>query len=266
MSKSLTTIEEIGFDQKVLSALRLGAVFLAVYLCYKILAPFIPLVLWGAIIAVAIYPLHVKLAARIRDRTKTSATLMTVLGLIVLVAPLIVLTDSLVTSSMSLADDISAGTVQVPTPPEHVQGWPLVGEKLHAGWSLASENLDAAFKKFSPQLEVLREKLISIVGGVGGASLQMFGSIIIAGIFLGTADSCLAKARSMFHGFVGERGQLLLTESETTIRSVARGVLGVAVLEAIVVAVGLIVAGIPAAGFWTFLVLVLAIAQVPPLI
>ena len=266
MSNSSTTIEKIGLDQKILSALRIGAIFLVVYLAYRILAPFIPLVLWGAIIAVAIYPLHLRMAAWIGDRINISATLITLLGLIILIVPLIILTESLVTCSMSLADGISAGAVHVPSPPEWIQGWPLVGEKLHAGWLLASENLGAALQQFGPQLEALRVSLIAIAGGVGGASLQMFGSIIIAGVFLGTADSCLAGIRSIFNGFVGERGPLLLAESETTIRSVARGVLGVAVLESILVAIGLIAAGVPAAGLWTFLVLVLSIVQVPPLI
>ncbi len=266
MSNSSTTIEENGFDQKILSALRFGAVFLAVYLCYRILAPFIPLVLWGAIIAVAIYPLHQKLAAWIGDRIHISATLITLLGSVILIVPLVVLTESLVASSMSLAEGISTGAVHVPSPPEQVQGWPLVGEKLHATWLLASENLGAALQQFSPHLGALRESLIAIAGGVGGASLQMFGSIIIAGVFLGTADSCLAGIRSIFIGFVGERGPLLLAESETTIRSVARGVLGVAVLESILIAIGLLAAGVPAVGFWTFLVLVLSIVQVPPLI
>ncbi len=85
MSNSPSTFEQIGFDQKMLSALRLGAVFLAVYLCYQILAPFISLVLWGAIIAVAIYPLHQKLAAGFGNRVNISATLITLLGLIILI-------------------------------------------------------------------------------------------------------------------------------------------------------------------------------------
>ena len=266
MNNSPSTIEKMGFDQKALSALRLGAVFLAVYLCYQILAPFISLVLWGAIIAVAIYPLHQKLAAWIGNRINISATLITLLGLIILVLPLVVLTESLVASIVGLAEGISTGAVRAPSPPEGVQGWPLVGEKLHAIWLLAAENPDAALQQFGPQLESLQEKLVAIAGAVGGASLQMFGSIIIAGIFLDTANSCLAGTRSIFIGFVGERGPLLLSESETTIRSVARGVLGVAVLESILIAIGLLAAGVPAAGFWAFLVLVLSIAQVPPLI
>jgi len=72
--------------------------------------------------------------------------------------------------------------------------------------------------------------------------------------------------RATLDGLVGERAPLLLAESETTVRSVARGVLGVAFLESILTAIGLVVAGVPGAGFWTFLILVLSIVQIPPLL
>ena len=165
MSESMSTSDEGGFDQTALTALRLGSVLLAAYWCFKILAPFIPLVLWGAIIAVAIYPLHRKLAARIGNRMKLSATLITLLGLMILTTPVVVLTESVVTSSMDLAADISEGSVNLPPPPERVQEWPLVGERLHSGWQLASENLSAALKRFGPQLEAIRGRLIATAGG-----------------------------------------------------------------------------------------------------
>jgi predicted PurR-regulated permease PerM len=142
----------------------------------------------------------------------------------------------------------------------------MVGEKLYSTWSLASQNLGAALKRFGPQLEALRHKLIATAGGAGAAFLQMFFSVIIAGVFLATAKGSVAGTRAVLNGLVGERSPLLLAESETTIRSVARGVLGVAIIESILAAIGMIVAGVPAAGFWTFLILVLSIVQVPPLL
>ncbi len=266
MSDSASTSGKGGFDQTALNALRLGAILFAVYWCYRILAPFIPLVLGGAIIAVAIYPLHLRLAARLGNRVKLSATLITLLGLMPLTAPVVILTESLVTSSMDLAENISNGTVHIPPPSAAVQEWPLVGERLHSNWLLASENLSAALQRFAPQLEVLRLSLIKMAAGAGAASLQMLISIIITGIFLAAAQSSLASTRAVMNGLVGERGPLLLAESETTIRSVARGILGAAIIESLLVAIGLITAGVPAAGFWTFLVLVLSIVQVPPLL
>jgi predicted PurR-regulated permease PerM len=266
MSDSESTSENGGFFETALTALRLAAILLAIYWCYRILAPFIPLVLWGAIIAVAVYPLHLKLAAWLGNRKKLSATLITLLGLIILVTPVVILTESLVVSSMDLAEDISEGSVHVPPPPERVEKMPLVGEELYSSWQLASKDLSAAMKRFRPQLEALRGTLLATAGGAGAAFLQMFFSVIIAGVFLASAKGSLAGLRAVMKGLMGERSPRLLAMFETTIRSVAQGVLGVAIIESILAAIGLVVAGVPAAGFWTFLILVLSIVQVPPLL
>ena len=266
MIESSSTRRQGGFYLTAHNALRVGALLIVVYWCYQILAPFIPLVLWGAIMAVAAYPLYRKLAARIGNRMKLSATLVTLVGLIVLTVPVVVLTESLVSSTMDLAERISENSLNVPPPADHVKSWPLVGGKLYTGWQLASENIGAAMKKYSPQFEVLGVGLIATASGAGAAFLQMFFSIIIAGVFLATAEGSVAGTRVVVDWMVGDRGPLLLAESTTTVRSVAQGVLGVAILEAIVAAIGLVAAGLTAAGFWAFVILVLSIAQVPPLL
>ena len=105
MSDSASISEKGGFYRTALTALRLGSLLIIFYWCYQILAPFIPLVLWGAIITVAIYPLHRKLAARLGNRMKLSATLITLLGLMIVTIPVVVLTESLVSSSMDLEEN-----------------------------------------------------------------------------------------------------------------------------------------------------------------
>ncbi len=266
MSNSPSILGKGSFNETALTALRLGLVLIIVYWCYQILLPFIPLVVWGAIIAVAIYPLHLSLAARLGHRIKVSATLITLLGLIVLTAPVVVLTESVATSAMGLASAISEGSVLVPPPSESVQAWPLVGERLYSTWLLASENLDAALQRFGPQLEVLRGRLIVVAESAGAEFLKLFFSMIVAGIFLGAAKGTMAGLRSVVNWLVGERSSLLLDVSATTVRSVARGVLGAAMLETIVAGIGMFAAGVPAFGFWAFLILVLSIIQVPPLL
>jgi predicted PurR-regulated permease PerM len=42
--------------------------------------------------------------------------------------------------------------------------------------------------------------------------------------------------------------------------------LGVAIIQTLLAAIGLVVAGVPAAGVWAFLVLLLAIIQLPPIL
>ena len=247
MSDSASNSGKSGFYPTALTTMRLGVLLIIFYWCYQILAPFIPLVLWGAILAVAIYPIHLKLAAQLGNHMKISATLITLLGLIVLTTPVVVLTESLVSSSMELAENISEGSVELPPPPERVKTWPLVGERLYSGWQLASENLDVMLKRYGPQLEAIRGGLIATARGAGVAFLHMFISIIIAGIFLATAEGSVAGTRAVISGLVGDRGPLLLARSTTTARSVAQGVLGVAILESILAAIGIGPAGVPPA-------------------
>jgi len=58
----------------------------------------------------------------------------------------------------------------------------------------------------------------------------------------------------------------LLTLSTATIRSVAVGVIGIAFIQAMLGGLGMMFAGVPAAGLLAIVILVLAIAQLPPLV
>jgi predicted PurR-regulated permease PerM len=51
-----------------------------------------------------------------------------------------------------------------------------------------------------------------------------------------------------------------------TVQSVTRGILGVAVIQSLLAGVGMLVVGVPAAGLWALLVLLLAVIQLPPLL
>ena len=195
MNDSASTSRTRDFEETATTIVRLGFAFLLVYWCYLILEPFLPLVVWGAIIAVAIYPLHLNVAARLGDRLKLSATLITLLALAILITPVVMLTDSLVTSAREVAADIDSGTLEVPPPSESVQDWPLVGESVYAAWSQASQNLTATLTQYGPQLEELRDALLATAGGAGAGLVQMLFSVIIAGVFLATAHPSVAGTR-----------------------------------------------------------------------
>src|SRR5207249_11759408 len=50
----------------------------------------------------------------------------------------------------------------------------------------------------------------------------------------------------------------------STIRNVSRGIIGIAILQALLAGIGLLFAGIPAAGLFSFLVLLFGILQIGP--
>lgn len=63
---------------------------------------------------------------------------------------------------------------------------------------------------------------------------------------------------------VGQQGGELVDLAEATMRSVVRGVLGVALIQSSAAGLGLVVAGVPLAGLWTVIALVLCVVQIGP--
>jgi len=268
MSNSSRSDEDKVFHARTLdAAIRISLLALLVLWCFQIVRPFIMPVLWGAIMAVAIYPLFEKAYTAFGGRQKLTATLITLLALAILIVPTVMLSGSMIESSKTLAADIEAGTLTVPPPSDKVKDWPLVGEKLHAAWSLASTNLEGALEKFKPQVEATGKWLLSAAAGVGGGVLMFVISIIIAGAFLVYGRSGSRAMESIAGRVMGKKGGKEFVDlAGATIRSVAQGVLGVALIQSILAGIGLLVMGVPYAGIWAVLVLLLAIIQLPPLL
>jgi predicted PurR-regulated permease PerM len=260
--------EDKAFHKRTLdAAIRIGLLALLILWCFNIVRPFIMPVLWGAIMAVAIYPLFVKAYTAFGGRQKLTATLITLLALTILIVPTVILSGSLVESSKALSEQVEAGTLVVPPPSDSVKEWPLVGEKLHGVWSLASYNLEGALKKFKPQVEAVSKWLLSAAAGVGGGILMFVVSIIIAGAFLVYGHSGSKSVENIAARLMGNKGgERFVDITGATIRSVAQGVLGVALIQSTLAAIGLLVMGVPYAAVWAGLVLLLAIVQLPPLL
>ena len=124
-----------------------------------------------------------------------------------------------------------------------------------------------SFRACSRKIGDLARKALEMVASIGGAALLFLVSFIIAGIIMAFGQSGAKSTRSIFDRIVGiQRGEEFAKLSTETIRAVALGVLGVAFIQAIVVGLVLLIAGIPFTGVLALIVLVLGIAQVPALL
>ena len=82
--------------RRLLDVLIRATVLLAVaLLCYRVLAPFLPLAIWALIFAVTLYPLHLRIAAYLGGRSGLAATLLVLFGIAVFVVPIALLMSSL---------------------------------------------------------------------------------------------------------------------------------------------------------------------------
>ncbi len=266
MTNSDTAAADRNFQKNAMASfVQIAALVVLVLWCLEIVAPFVSLIVWGMIIAVALYPLHASLAEKMGGREKTSATLFVLLGLAILLAPTYMLAESSVTSLRDVGDQLKTGSVSIAPPNESVAEWPLVGDQVFEIWSAAADNLEDTLNTFEDELREIGRRVVSITGGLAVGVLQFVASIIIAGVFLVGAKEGRRTSVKFSTALVGERGEALTDLAIATIRNVAKGVLGVAIIQALLSAIGLVLIGVPAAGIWTFAVLMLAIMQLPPI-
>ena len=258
--------QDTATTQALEIAIRLSLVFLIMAWCLKILTPFISIIAWGAIIAVAIYKPFLKLVEKLGGRKKLAVTLITVISIAAILIPVISLSSSMLESATTIGGQIESGEFSISPPSESVREWPLIGEKTHALWNQASVDLSALLNKYPDQVTTVGKKLIGVAKGVGAGVFQFIISMLIAAVFLSSADAAGRAMRKLATRLAGEHGEPLLALSTATIRSVAVGVIGIAFIQAMLGGLGMMFAGVPAAGLLAIVILVLAIAQLPPLV
>ncbi len=247
--------------------IRAGLIFALAVLCFQVFSPFLPLMAWALILAVTLYPLQEFVAAKMGGRQGLAATVLVILGIALIVVPTAILMSSLGDSVHRLVNDVQSNALVIPAPPESVAGWPVIGEKVHAIWSQAHDDLPALVKSMQPKIGDLAKSALAFVASIGGGLLLFIAAFIIAGIFMAFGQSGSRASVAIFERFAGTaRGPELAKLSTATIRAVAQGVIGVAFIQAIIVGLCLLIAGVPWAGVLAMIVLVLGIAQVPALI
>lgn len=252
-----------SIEAKITDIARIGIVGLLAYWSLTLIAPFAIILIWAAILAVALFPAYARLGRLLGSR-RLASFLITMICLAVIVAPLTAIAVSFAEGLQALLARLADGSLIVPVPPEYIRTWPVVGERIHAAWSMASGNIEALLSKIEPALMQAGTKVLGKVASVGAEVLSFVVSVLIAGFLFGSAER-LAEMAQRFAGRIGgQRGIGFLKLSTATIRNVARGVIGVALLQAFLCGLVLSLFDVPAPGAIAFVVLVLCIIQIGP--
>jgi len=263
---------DLDLDPKAASGLldvliRAGLVFALAALCYRVFSPFLTLMVWALILAVAIYPLHQSLARKMGGKQGFAATIIVVIGVALIVVPTAVLMSSLADTVRELVHQVQNNTLQIPAPRAGVREWPVVGKKLYGLWSTAHSNLPALVQSMQPKIGDLSKSALGFVASVGVGVLLFVAAFIIAGIIMAFGEAGARSSDAIFARiFSRGRSHEFVKLSTSTIRAVAQGVIGIALIQAIAIGLTLLLAHVPFAGVLAFAVLVLGIAQIPALL
>ena len=242
--------------------LQLLALALLLGWCFQILAPFFNPIIWAAILAVTLYPLHKKLKKKLGGRGVLAAVLITIVifGLFIFAGSWLgIKTGSEIKSEII---NYSEGKIKIPTPPETVKQWPVIGKSAYQFWMQLTTGMDTIVQKYPEQIRSLTSYGIQLLATTGKGLFIFAISILVSGIFLVYSDSSSKFATAVFNRLINSTKFDMATIAAITIRNVVRGILGVSIIQSVCAGTGFVVAGIPYAGIWTLLCLILAIIQI----
>ncbi len=232
--------------------------------CAAATAPVAVPLLWGVVIAVTTWPPYRRLRDALGGRPKLAATIIALLLTLTLAAPVVALSLSLAGYAQALGPALDRfGHAGPPAPPAWLAGLPAVGPPLDALWREATADLGALLARVQPYLGRVTGWLLARGADLGLALVQFLTAILVAAVLHAAGEPALALLARLIRRVGGEREVALLDLAGQTIRGVALGVVGTAVVQGVVAGLGLLVAGAPAPLLLGFAAFAVAIVQLP---
>jgi predicted PurR-regulated permease PerM len=257
--------KKINNKQIFETILQLGVVFLILGFCFKLLLPFAMPILWAIILAVAFYPIFNFLQKKLKGRKSLASFLITITLVGLIIVPTVIFLNSVASSVFELKAGIENGSIKVATPSQNIKDWPIIGNKAYDFLFSLSTDLKTGLMQYKAEIVEVSKTLVGTAVSSVVTILMVILSIIIAGIFMVSA-SAQDLATNFIKRIAGDSGDEFLNISVSTIHQVVKGILGVAVIQTLIQAVGLFGANIPFAGILTLLCLMLSIIQIGPII
>jgi len=248
------------FFERTIALILIAALSFA---CLQITAPFLRAFIWATIMAVSTWPLFLQLRQRLGERKKLAATIMAITLALAFVFPGVLLVTSLTDSIQSvaaLATDLT--TMKLPDLPSWVTGFPLVGERIDSTWRNVRMDMTATLEKLRPYIITATQWLLSEGAQLGLTLLEFLLAIVFTGILYVTGENITALAEQFATRVGGESSLNLLPVAVQTIRSVAFGVIGTALIQAVLSVGSFVIAGVPGVALLGLLCFVFAMLQV----
>lgn len=244
--------------------IRAGMITALVIVCFRVFHPFLNLMIWSLILAVTLYPLQCSLKRRMGNKEGRAATLLVLVAIVLLMLPIYLVGASMTESVQSAAATVRSGSFHVPPPADAVADWPLVGTRVYDFWQQAATDLTGLAQKLQPQLKHASLTLLGKLAGLGVGMLMFLAALILAGVFMAYGESGSRSAVQIASRIFGPGKGTQITELCTaTVRAVAKGVVGIAFIQMLLIGVGFALMGVPGAGLLSIVVLLFGIMQLP---
>jgi predicted PurR-regulated permease PerM len=226
-----------------------------------IVKPFTTAILFGAVLATAAWPMRQALIQRGIGRGLT-ATLLLLLSLLLIVLPMLVMAPHLAEQLGQGIERAQSYFAATPQPPAWITGLPLFGRRLGAAWDRVVEAQGNLHTLAEPYTANLEQVMIAVARALADSMLQVILSLVVSTMFWTNGDGLVAILHDALRRLGGPLAERAIDVAAGAMRGVAYGVVGTAVIQAVLMAIGLAIAGVPGAVMLGFVTLLLAISQI----
>ncbi|SAK78533.1 membrane protein [Caballeronia hypogeia] len=244
----------------ILTALTVGSLY--------VLRPFLPGLIWATTIVVATWPLMLAVQRRCGNRRWIATTVMLLVLLIVIVLPLYEAISTLALHGGEIMAAIkNLPSYALPPPPGWVHDVPVAGARIAREWqSLSDAGPGGLLAKIEPYVTIAARWMLAHAAVVGVFVMHMVITIIISGILYMNGETAGRFVTRFATRIAAQRGAEAVKLAGLAIRAVALGIVVTAVTQSALGGIGLALAGVPAAGIITAVMLMLCLAQIGPLL
>jgi predicted PurR-regulated permease PerM len=215
--------------------------------CFLILLPFLPAMLWAAILVYCLWPIYTGSSRYVRP--SIAAFVITLVVAAVVLVPLVHL--ALVAAKEARN---SRGWVQdvmqngLPPAPAFLQKIPLIGGLLSDFWNNSADDLGGVTSSMQPFLGTVAHSGIRLVFRLTHGLIGIVVALFIAYFFFLTGEQMVVRIRLLLVRIMHEaKVEDLLTLVAATVRGVVFGILGTAALQGVLYAIGFEIARAPQA-------------------
>jgi predicted PurR-regulated permease PerM len=244
---------------------NLGWVVLCLLLfgCLLVLRPFVSALLWGVVLSVSCWPAYRRLL-RLTGNRRTFASFLMMTGMMfVILLPFAIV-------GMTLADNVTALTTAVrkwveagpPAAPAWLGKVPVVGAKAVDAWQSLASDTGQIMEKAKDWIQPASTWLLKGGLTLGRGLLELAVSVLISFFLFRDGVSAAERLTTGVERIAGEKGKRLLEVAGKTIRGVVYGILGTALIQAVLAGIGFLMAGVPGAAFLALLTFFFSVVPV----
>lgn len=224
-------------------ALLIGGVVIG---CVAVLYPFLSALLWAGILVFTTWPLHEWVRARLHLGRTGAALAMIAMTAVGLVLPIALAapggSDDVVHLRHVIEASLRGG---LPASPDWLRDIALVGPSLAELWDHWAADIGAMLEALRPFFGVILEGGLSVLLGIANGVVMFLLALFVAFFFYVYGEPIAARLRLILRRVAGDQADRLAEVTGATVRGVVYGIVGTAVVQGILTALGLWISGVP---------------------